>query len=94
MVGLLAGVHGRLVSRVGTHRAAENIFGKGGGKIRAEGGEKIRVRYIGGYGLAPTGPFFTRTIPNLYPLFTLPIFYLFFTRFFTAFRANVPRFSA
>ena len=76
MVGLLAGVHGRLVSRVGTHRAAENIFGKGKGKIRAEGGEKIRVRYIGGYGLAPTGAVFTLTIPNLYPRFTLPIFYL------------------
>ena len=63
MVGLLAGVHGRAVSRVGTHRAAENIFGKGGGKqgrgkIRAEGGEKIRVRYIDGYGLAPTLPAF------------------------------------
>ena len=31
---------------------------------------------MGGYGLAPTGAFFTITIPNLYPLFTLPNHYL------------------
>ena len=83
MVGLLAGW-----GHTGRQKIfLERVEGK-------QGREKIGVRYTGGYGLAPTCPDFTLTIPNLYPLFTLPIFYLFLYHSFTAFRVKVPRFSA
>ena len=91
MVGLLAGW-----GHTGRQKIfLERVEGKQGReKIGAEGRGKIGVRYTGGYGLAPTCPDFTLTIPNLYPLFTLPIFYLSHYHSFTVLRANVPRVSA
>ena len=99
MVGLLAGWGhtGRqkiFLERVEGKQGREKIGAEGRGKIGAEGRGKIGVRYTGGYGLDPTPADFTSTIPNLYPLFTLPILYLLHYHFFTFLRGNVPRYSA